>query len=128
MHDQEHTYRHKDTGLVVQAMQVNDETVDKISNWANGAQIVEEINPVTRDIQEALNVKTPDGTKRASKDSYVVGVNGRFYVVGKEGFESAYEPDNVPHQPASRATEQYERSLLTDPFEGMTRFNEGPKP
>jgi hypothetical protein len=121
------TYRHKSTGLEVQALQVDFETVDRIANWAQ-AQVVEEIDPISKTTQEGLNIKTPDGKKRASRGSYVVGVKGRFYVVGEEGFEEAYEPVQVRHQAASRAPEVYEMSPTDDPFEGMTRFNDGPRP
>ena len=120
-------HKHIGTGLVVEALQVGPETVDRMANWAQ-CQIVEEINPITRDTQEALNVKTPDGKKRASRGDYVIGVNGRFYVVGEPGFLASYEPYITTPQPASRADEEYTASPFDDPFKDMTRFNEGPKP
>lgn len=121
-------YKHKGTGLQVQALEVNPETIDRLANWTQG-QIVEEINPISKSTQEGLNIrKAKSQLKRASRGHFVIGVNGNFYIVGPEGFHEAYEPFQITEQPASRALEEYEVSPLSDPFEGMTRFDSGPRP
>lgn len=88
-------YVKSQTGLVVEALQVNEETVDVISNWAS-ARIIEETDPISGEKLEALNVPTPDGTKRASRGNYVVKMNGRFFVAPGQQFERMYQPVQEP--------------------------------
>lgn len=106
------TFSKKVGGQIVQAMQLTDDNVSALANWAQ-AQTVEEMDAITHEAVDALNVKTPDGIKRCSIGSYLVKKGAFFYVVGGQKFESLYtlvseEPnppgevfdnpfDDVPH-------------------------------
>lgn len=83
-------YKNKKTGIVVDAMQVNENTVDEIANWTQ-SQIVEERDALTGEASEGLNIKTPDGKRRASRGAYVIKHGDYFYVSGGAKFEAKYE-------------------------------------
>lgn len=83
-------YRKRGSQIIIEAMKLSDDSVDKIANWAQ-AQIVEEKDALTGEASEGLNVKTPYGKKRASRGMYVVKFSGEFYVAAESSFESMYE-------------------------------------
>jgi hypothetical protein len=111
-------------GVVVEAMKVGEDTVDAIANWSQ-SQIVEEKDAISGEASEGLNVKTPTGKKRASRGMYVVKVGQLFYVESASTFERSYSLLNAP-LPATEPKKK--KPLVTDPFDGMPRFGEGPKP
>lgn len=75
----------------VEAALLTDDNASEISNWAGGAQIVEEEHALTHTRTEGLNVVTADGKKRASVGQYVVKDSaGNFYVVNPGVFEAQY--------------------------------------
>ena len=120
-------YQKKNGTVVVEACQVSMETVDKIANWAQ-AQIVEEQDAIHGEASEGLNIKTPAGKVRASAGAFVVKTGDNFYVIAPGLFEKQYSMIE-PIEPQQRATRAMEEPPLTsDPFAGMTRFSEGPKP
>lgn len=122
-------YVKKGTTIVVDAAKVGSENVDEIANWAQ-AQIVEEKDALTHRASEGLNVKTPSGKRRASRGAYVVKWAEHFFVVPGSDFEATYTPV-VPMNLVSRIVTSSDRvpdELVQDPFEGMPRFSEGPKP
>lgn len=74
----------------VEAALLTDDNASEISNWAGGAQIVEEEH-AHHGWTEGLNVVTADGKKRASVGQYVVKDSaGNFYVVNPGVFEAQY--------------------------------------
>lgn len=117
--------------VTVMAAKVTPETVDAIANWAQ-AQIVEEKDALSGAAIEALNVKTVSGRSRASNGTYVAqNPLGAFFVVPGAKFESLFKPegvvpDKVPDQVKNEQLKTM--TVVADPFEGMTRFSEGPKP
>lgn len=122
-------YKRRGHNIVVEAMKVDENSVDKIANWAQ-AQVIEEKDAVTGEPSEGLNVKTRDGNARASRGMYVVKTAENFYVVAEQKFESMYEAviETVSRTEPTRADRRTTMTLVKDPFEGMTRVNEGPKP
>lgn len=78
------------SNAIVEAVKVSSESVNEIAKWAR-AQVVEELDALTGDATEGLNVKTPDGKRRASRGMYVIKHGSRFYVAGGNRFESMYE-------------------------------------
>lgn len=87
-------YRKKGTEIVVEAVQLTADNVDKVANWAQ-AQVVEEIDAIDHDCRsEALNVWARNGEHRyarCSRGMYVVKYAETFYVAGQNAFESTYE-------------------------------------
>lgn len=83
-------YRHKQTGVVVAALQLTEQTAGEIANWTQ-SQLVEERDSISHEESPGVNVKTPAGIKRASVGDFVVKYSGAFFV-GRPGlFESDYE-------------------------------------
>lgn len=119
-------WKKKRSEVTVEACLVTEDSVNTIANWAQ-AQVVEEKNALSDDAREALNVKTPEGKKRASHGTYVVKHGDNFYVLAKADFELRYEPVIDIPLPEVVTIEEH-KSLINDPFEGMTRFEEGPRP
>lgn len=110
--------------LRVEAAQVGVDDIDAIANWC-GAQIVEEKDALTGQASEALNVKTPTGRKRASAGFYVIKHGDTTQVLSAGEFRSHFRPVETPQAPVPAKPRH---PVTNDPFEGMTRFNEGPKP
>lgn len=121
-------YMKKGTAIIVDAAKVSPESVNEIANWAQ-AQIIEEKDALTHEECEGLNVKTPAGKRRASRGSYVVKWADHFFVVHGGEFERTYIPvASVTQPPWVGSDIQVPDELVQDPFEGMPRFSEGPKP
>lgn len=120
-------YTNKTGSLILEAVQVLADNVSEISNWANGAQIVTEKDALSGDPLEALNVKTPDGMKRASRGAFVVKYGNSLAVVDETKFLSKYKlVSGTPKPP--EIIERKATSPVKDPWKGITRMNEGPKP
>lgn len=85
-------YQHKTKGLYVEAALLTDDNASEISNWAGGAQVVEETDAFTHARQEGLNIKTPDGNRRASVGMYVVKFEDQFFVAKPGTFAANYNP------------------------------------
>lgn len=120
---------HKKKLLVLEAVKLTEDNVDVIANWT-GAQIIEEKDALSHETFEALNIKTPGGIKRASQGMYVAKFDGHFFVASAGNFESLYSPFE-PIKKVERVEDFKARQrakMIKDPFEGMTRFGEGPKP
>lgn len=79
---------HRD--IFVEALQLTEDNVDTLANWTQ-AQIVEEMDALTHEVSEGLNIKTPNGKKRASQGMYVVKHGGYFYVSNPGAFEAQYD-------------------------------------
>lgn len=127
-------YQKRRSSIIVEACQVNENTVDAIANWAQ-AQIVEERRADTDESREGLNIKTPGGKVRASDGMYVVKHNGEFHVMTGHDFEVRYDAiiDVKTPEPDKEGRHkdygiQGIENLITDPFQDMTRFGEGPRP
>lgn len=88
------SYRKKDNRQIVHAELLTEDSVDRIANWSQ-SQIVEEKDALSGEAQEGLNVKTPQGKKRASLGDYVVEHAGSYYVVSESQFESLYDKVHV---------------------------------
>jgi hypothetical protein len=86
------SYRKKGQGFLVEAAYLTEDNASEISNWAGGAQVVEEQIAHSDEKLEGLNVKTPEGTKRASVGMYVIKYGDDFYVSKAGAFEQNYEP------------------------------------
>lgn len=84
-------YRRKGSAVEIEAAQLLEDNASEISNWAGGAQVVEETLAHSDEKLEGLNVKTPEGTKRASFRMFVVKFNDQFYVVQPGVFSDNYE-------------------------------------
>lgn len=79
------------TGLVVEAAQVAEDTVLSISAWANDAQIVNEKDPITNETLKGLNIRTGSGEmERASDGDYVFKYAGEFYISKPAAFTKDY--------------------------------------
>lgn len=120
---------HKKKLLVLEAVKLTEDTIDMIANWT-GAQIIEEKDALNNESYEALNIKTPGGMKRVSQGMYVAKFDGQFFVANAGTFESLYSPFE-PIRKVEREENlkiKARQKLITDPFEGMTRFGEGPRP
>lgn len=121
-------YTNKTGSLIVEAMQVGVDNIGEISNWANGAQIIEEKNALSGDPTDGLNIKTPGGMKRASHGDFVIKYGEMFAVTGPKMFLSKYTPV-VPVDRTIPPSKVIERPpVVKDPWKDMTRMNEGPKP
>lgn len=123
-------YKRKRSDITVQAERLTADNVDKLANLTQ-SQIVEERDAVHGDISEGLNVKTPHGKVRASRGDYVVYSPElkRFYVAKPGYFEANYQVLRDVQLPEPKETPNLvQREIIKDPFEGMTRFNDGPKP
>lgn len=118
-------YTNKKGTLTVEAAQVTEDNASEISNWANGAQIIEEKDAITGVPVEGLNIKTPNGMMRASLGAFVIKYGSVFTVVSAQKFLSVYSPV-VGTTETAEIIEK--RPVVKDPWEGMTRMNEGPKP
>lgn len=88
-------YTQKHSDLVVEAAQIGEEDINILASWAR-AQVVEEKDAITHEVFEALNVRTPEGTKRASHGMYVVKVGGHFFVAQPGEFEANFDPLTDP--------------------------------
>lgn len=84
-------YRNRETGSIILASQLTDENVRDISEWAPCFVVVER-DAITDEEQSALNIKTPDGNRRASLGAYIIQHNEDFYVGDPEVFAEKYEP------------------------------------
>lgn len=84
-------YQKKGTLIVVEALKLSVDNVAEIANWAQ-AQIVEEKDALNHESFDALNIKTPDGSRRCSVGMYVVKHDEYFFVAWGSQFESLYEP------------------------------------
>ncbi len=84
-------YQKKGTMIVVEALKLGEDNVAEIANWAQ-AQIVEEKDSLNHEAFDALNVKTPDGSRRCSQGMYVIKHGQYFFVGHGTQFESLYEP------------------------------------
>ncbi len=85
-------YINKNTHVIVEAAQLTMDNASEISNWANGAQIVEETDALTHAVQEGLNIKTPQGTKRLSVGMFLVLYQDQFYLSQPGQFQANYNP------------------------------------
>lgn len=85
-------YKHKTKPIQVEAALLTEDNASEISNWAGGAQVVEEENALTHARSEGLNVVTPDGKRRASVGMYVVKLDDQFFVAQPGSFTTNYEP------------------------------------
>lgn len=85
-------YIHKTKHVIVEAAQLTMDNASEISNWANGAQVVEETDALTHAVQEGLNVKTPLGTKRLSVGMFLVKYQDEFYLTQPGQFQANYDP------------------------------------
>lgn len=86
-----HRYKRKGTAAVVEAAQLTEDNASEISNWAGGAQVVEEGVSHSDEVMEGLNIKTPDGFRRASRGMFVIKFNEQFYVGQPGKFAETYE-------------------------------------
>jgi hypothetical protein len=123
-------FKNKTGSLVVEAVQVGEDNASEISNWANGAQIIEEKHPLTGQGIEGLNIKTASGMKRASFGDWVIKYGSLFTVAPADQFMSKYTPvvSEVAEVMSNPEPTPIAKAMSSDPFEGMTRFGEGPKP
>lgn len=122
-----HRYSNKTGSLIVEAMQVGVDDIGEISNWAHGAQIIEEKNALSGDPTDGLNVKTADGMKRASLGDFVIKYGDNFAVTGPKMFLSKYKLiGETPKPPEIIETKR--PNPIKDPWKDLTRFEEGPKP
>jgi len=85
-------YRHKVRPIEIEAALLTEDNASEVSNWAGGAQVVEESNALTHAKQEGLNVMTPSGKKRASVGMYVIKFEDNFYVSQPGAFAASYLP------------------------------------
>lgn len=119
------------TSIVVEAIKLTEDTVDVIANWAKG-QIVEEQHPLTGEVVEGININTTSGRKRLSQGMYVIKSTAGFHVSQPGAFEATYIPveQKKPHPTSKDETSNRDsvHKMKTDPWDGITRFNEGPKP
>lgn len=123
------TYTMRGTKIAVQAALVGDDDIDEIANWCGG-QVVEEKDALSGETVEGLNVKTPTGRKRASAGDYVVKHGNSFQVFTESQLLAKFNL-GVPLSEQVKEQKNWRHPinpLTQDPFEGMTRFNDGPKP
>lgn len=85
-------YKHKTKPIEVEAALLGPDNASEISNWAGGAQVVEEEDALSHAKQEGLNIKTPDGTRRASVGMYVIKLGDQFFVAQPGTFAANYIP------------------------------------
>lgn len=113
-------YRVKKTGVFVEAAQLTEDNVDKIANWTQG-QIVEEIDPITGEQQEGINVRTRDGYRtRLSRGAYVISTVDSFLVVGASAFDQLYEKvGHIPDPPGD---------VWNNPFDKVNRVGKPSTP
>lgn len=98
----------KDSGFVVEAAKVGDSDINELANWAH-AYVVEEKDALTHEVFEALNVRTPEGTKRASHGMYVIKVEGHIFVSQPGAFEDKYSlVQEIPEDVEAHFTQEQE--------------------
>lgn len=85
-------YKHKTKPIQIEAALLTEDNASEISNWAGGAQVVEEEHALTHTKTEGLNIVTPDGKRRASVGMYVIKFDGQFFVAQPGAFASNYIP------------------------------------
>lgn len=73
-------YKLKNAEVFVEACRLGEDNASEVSNWANGAQIVEERDPITGKAYEGLNVRVggdrTDRRDRASLGDMIVKFQG----------------------------------------------------
>lgn len=123
-----HFTRRGNSSIVIEAAKVGTDQIENIVNWCGG-QIIEERDALSDHPLESVNLKTPTGRKRASVGQYIVKTAGQFMIVSAYDFERMYDTNEAP-RPRSEAEDPSPpvNRLIGDPFEGMTRFNDGPRP
>lgn len=104
--------------LKLQAVMLTENNTDEVANWTQ-AQIVIEQHPISGEESEGLNVKTPHGKERASRDDYIVCVGGNFHVVKRGAFEMQYSPVTTMVDGELKVAST--KREFSDPFEGMNR-------
>lgn len=121
--------RRNNASIAVEAGKVGTDPIENIVNWCGG-QIIEERDAITGERAEAVNVKTAGGRKRASVGQYIVKIStGTFAVISGYDFERMYHTAEKPGRKSEAEDPSEPVGRLTDdPFEGMTRFNDGPRP
>lgn len=85
-------YKHKTKPIQVEAALLTEDNASEISNWAGGAQVVEEEHALSHQRTEGLNIVTPDGKRRASVGMYVVKLDDQFFVAQPGAFAANYIP------------------------------------
>ena len=85
-------YQHKTKPILIWAAELTADNASEISNWANGAQVVEEEEAFSHAVQEGLNIRTPDGNRRASVGMYVIKLGDQFFVSSAGSFAANYLP------------------------------------
>lgn len=85
-------FKHKTKPIEVEAALLTEDNASEISNWAGGAQVVEEEHALLHTKTEGLNIKTPDGTRRASVGMYVIKLGDQFFVSQPGNFAANYLP------------------------------------
>jgi hypothetical protein len=114
-------WRQKEKGVFVEAEQLNRENAWELARWANNADVVDEIDPFTREVSPGLNIKTPQGIKRLSEGMYLVHFEGMFYLTRPTTFENNYDAMT----PAPEMDQDPPRQFK-DPFEGLRQFGKRP--
>lgn len=123
-------YVNRSKGVFVEAIKLTNDNADTVSNWCGG-QIVEMRDAINHDeVTEGLNIKTPHGMKRLVPGMYLLQYQGEFYLAQGAQFEANYDRMTPLGQQTLTPPPPKEepKPLTKDPFEGMTRMNEGPKP
>lgn len=106
-------YIKKNSGLVVEAAQLGEDNVSELANWAQ-AQMIEERDALSNEPQDALNVKTPHGTKRLSQTMWLIWLNGYFFVSDDDNFLTNFD----------LKVEAKPQPLFHDPFRGVGRVGD----
>lgn len=85
-------YRRKDTGAIVEAVQLRKDNVSEVANWCVG-QEVEETDALDPDKKYVgVNFISWDGMARASESDYIIkDILGNFVSRWPQPFEEAFE-------------------------------------
>lgn len=119
-------YQRKNSSLVVEAVMLTEDNMSEVSNWAHGAQIIEEKDALTNDTTEALNLKTPYGKIRVYSGEMILKAADRFYSFSRRGFLKKYELiTNEPLTPVNENVKNYAEGKIDkevlDPFSNIRR-------
>lgn len=111
-------WRKKDNhNIEVDAVRLNEANAQEVAAWCHG-ELVEEIDPEHPDEkQPGINLRTPNGMKRASLHAYVVSYGRQFFTASNRHFEEVYEPVNRPATPLESAGDTRKRLGFADPFD-----------
>lgn len=111
-------YRRKNSGAVIEAVQLQGDNVEEVAVWCKGF-IVEERDAIQHDLLfEGINVKTPSGNKRLSRGGWVMKWNDSFFVISDHSFQGSYEL--IEEKPSEFESPKF----FDDPFEGMPRISD----